>query len=151
MVACVIDRSKLPSFSVNGWELVPSGFVLDVKTWFFETQNLMEAHYLSALLNSEKISKLIKPLQPNGLFGARAIHRRPFLLRIPQFNSNDDSHIKLADIGMKCEQEINKIKLNQSKRIRAEVRRILKEEISEIDRIVQSILNDNLAEEINAI
>ncbi|MDZ7330912.1 MAG: SAM-dependent methyltransferase [candidate division KSB1 bacterium] len=147
LVACVIDRSNLPSFEVDQLKLIPMGLILDVKTWFFATQNLEEANYLSAILNSAIISKLIKPLQPNGLFGARAIHRRPFLLRIPKFNSKDESHLRLADIAMMCQEKVETIKFNQTNRIRAEARRLVKDEIKEIDSIVESILSKSTAEE----
>ncbi|MDZ7376405.1 MAG: hypothetical protein ONB13_07275, partial [candidate division KSB1 bacterium] len=147
LVACVIDKSNLPSFEVDQQKLALMGLILDVKTWFFATQNLEEANYLSAILNSAIISKLIKPLQPNGLFGARAIHRRPFLLRIPKFNSKDESHLRLADIAMMCQEKVETIKFNQTNRIRAEARRLVKDEIKEIDSIVESILSKSTAEE----
>jgi len=79
LVSCVIDKLLLPCFTVDGEEIRPKGFIADVKTWFFETENEMEAYYLSAIFNSEIINEIIKPLQPRGLFGARAIHRRPLL------------------------------------------------------------------------
>lgn len=147
LVSCVVDKFILTSFDVNGIKIFPRGFILDVKTWFFETQKEQEAHYLSAILNSVMISKLIKPLQPKGLFGARAIHRRPLLLNIPEFDGNDNSHIKLAKISMKCEEKIKyNIPISHSNRIRAEIRRFLKDEISEIDSIVSVILNNKLTE-----
>lgn len=147
LVACVIDRANLPSFEVDQQKLASMGLILDVKTWFFATQNMEEANYLSAILNSAIISKLIKPLQPNGLFGARAIHRRPFLLSIPKFNSNDESHLRLANISMQCQEKIKTIKLNQKNRIRAEARVLLKDEITAIDSMVESILITSTAEE----
>ncbi|MFZ2071435.1 MAG: hypothetical protein WAV32_07570 [Halobacteriota archaeon] len=46
LVSCVIDKSALPSFMANGKEVKPKGFIVDVKTWFFETESEMEADYL---------------------------------------------------------------------------------------------------------
>lgn len=141
LVSCVIDKQLLPCFMVNGKEVKTKGFIVDVKTWFFETESETEAYYLSAIFNSEIISRVIKPFQPRGLFGARAIHRRPLLFAIPEFDNNDDMHLKLVDIGRECHKKVRTMKLTQKNNIRAEVRNKLKEEIMEINQIVSRILN----------
>jgi type I restriction-modification system DNA methylase subunit len=141
LVSCVIDKSSLPCFIANGKEVKPKGFIVDVKTWFFETQKEMEAYYVSAIFNSEIINELIKPLQPRGLFGARAIHRRPLLFAIPKFNGNDDVHLKLADIGKECHEKVKAMKFAQKNNIRAEVRNTLKGEITKVNKIVSKFIN----------
>ncbi len=141
LVSCVIDKSSLPCFIANGKEVKPKGFIVDVKTWFFETQKEMEAYYVSAIFNSEIINELIKPLQPRGLFGARAIHRRPLLFAIPKFNGNDDMHLKLADIGKECHEKVKAMKFAQKNNVRAKVRNTLKGEITDINKIVSKFIN----------
>ena len=141
LVSCVIDKSSLPCFIANGKEVKPKGFIVDVKTWFFETQNEMEAYYVSAIFNSEIINELIKPLQPRGLFGARAIHRRPLLFAIPKFNGNDDMHLKLADIGKECHEKVKAMKFAQKNNVRAEVRNKLKGEITKVNKIISKFIN----------
>lgn len=146
LVSCVIVKSSLPYFMVNGKEVKLKGFIMDVKTWFFETENEMGAYYLSAIFNSEIISEKIKPLQPRGLFGARAIHRRPLLFAIPEFDGNDGVHLKLADIGQECHEKVKAMKFSQNN-IRTEVRKKLKDEITEINQIVSKILNIKMEKE----
>jgi hypothetical protein len=141
LVSCVIDKTSLPSFTANGKEVKPKGFIVDVKTWFFETDNELEAYYLSAIFNSEVINEIIKPLQPRGLFGARAIHRRPLLFPIPEFDINDKIHLKLANISKECHEKIKAMNFAQKNNIRAEVRKNFKGEITEINQIVSKILN----------
>ena len=136
LVSCVIDKPSLPYFIANGREVKPKAFIVDVKTWFFETESEMEAYYLSATFNSELISEIIKPLQPRGLFGARAIHRRPLLFAIPEFDSNDDMHLKLANIGERCHEKVKTMRFTRKNNIRAEVRNELKDEIMKINQIV---------------
>jgi len=150
LVSCVIDKSSLPCFLVNGKEVTPKGFIVDVKTWFFETESEMEAYYLSAIFNSEIINKIIKPLQPRGLFGARAIHRRPLLFAIPGFDGNNDMHLRLADIGKECHQKVKAMKFGQRNSTRAEVRKKLKDEIIEVNQIISTILNISMEDECNA-
>jgi len=140
LVSSVIDKKSLPYFEFNGRKVAPRGFVADVKTWFFETENMMEAYYLCAVFNSEIINKIIKPLQPRGLFGARAIHRRPLLFPIPKFNGSDCMHIKLADIAKGCHDKINAIRFKVRNNIRKEARKRFINEIEEIDKIVSEIL-----------
>jgi len=141
LVSCIIDKLSLPYFTADGKVIKPKGFIADVKTWFFETESEMEGYYLSAIFNSEIISQIIKPLQPRGLFGARAIHRRPLLFAIPKFDSNDDMHLKLSDIGKGCHEKMKTMKFSRKNNIRAVVRKKLKDEIMEINQIVSKILN----------
>ena len=101
----------------------------------------MEAHYLSAIFNSEIISEIIKPLQPRGLFGARAIHRRPLLFSIPKFDDNDDMHVELTDISKRCHEKIRTMEFAKKNNIRAEVRKKLRGEIEEINPMVSKLLS----------
>ncbi|MGB2842806.1 MAG: N-6 DNA methylase [Halobacteriota archaeon] len=141
LVSCIIDKSLLPCFMTNGKEVKPKGFIVDVKTWFFETENKREAYYLSAIFNSGIINRIIKPLQPKGLFGARAIHRRPLYFAIPKFDGNDDMHLKLADIGKEGHEKVKAMKFTQKNNVRAEVRNKLNDVTMEINLIVSKILN----------
>lgn len=137
LVSCVVDRRSLETFSVD---VRPKGFVADVKTWFYETDVEMEAHYLSAILNSEVINQKIKPLQPRGLFGARAIHRRPLRFAIPQFNGQNELHIELAKMGQMAYEKAKSLRLNLKGNVRAQVRERLNKEINEINQLVLQLL-----------
>jgi SAM-dependent methyltransferase len=143
VVSCVVDRASVPHFEVDGQEVKPRGFIMDVKTWFFETDNETEAHYLCAIFNSETINELIKPLQPKGLFGARAIHRRPLLFPIPEFGENDNLHIELAEISKICHEKIKFMRFTRKNNIRGEVRKGIQSEIEAINQVVAKLLNPN--------
>lgn len=143
LVSCVVDRDSLPYFEVDGKEMNARGFIADVKTWRFETDNVVEAHYLSAIFNSETISMIIKPLQPKGLFGARAIHRRPLLFPIPEFKGDESLHIELAGISKACHEKIKFMRFPQKNNIRGEVRKGLRDELKEINQLVSKLLNSS--------
>lgn len=140
LVSCVIDKQSLPCFMVNGESVKPKDFITDVKTWFFETESEMEGYYLRAIFNSGTINEMIKPLQPRGLFGARAIHRRPLTLPIPKFDNKNRLHLEIARIGRKAHERIKTVKFSQKNSIRAEVRKELKDEIAGIDQIVSKLI-----------
>jgi len=106
LAACIIDRKNLPPFRLRNAFLYPTDFIADVKTWFYETNSRNEALYLCAVLNSDVINERIKPLQPRGLGGERAIHRRPLMLSIPKFDNDNKEHKQLVKFA---EENIGKI------------------------------------------
>jgi hypothetical protein len=110
LASCIVDRQKLPSISIDGETLSPD-FVADVKTWVYETNDYDEATFLCGLLNSDVINKRIKPLQPRGLGGERAIHRRPLMLNIPKFDRHQEIHMqvsRLASINVETAHNLKK-------------------------------------------
>ncbi|MGB9854535.1 MAG: HsdM family class I SAM-dependent methyltransferase [Candidatus Bathyarchaeales archaeon] len=139
LVSCVIDRLSLPAFKFQNGEINPAGFVVDVKTWFYETNDEMEAYYLSSIFNSDVINKIIKPLQPRGLFGARAIHRRPLLFKIPKFDVHQSTHSGLSEIAKSCHEDLERVVLPKNK-ARRHVRKNFKEEIAKINDLVLQLL-----------
>jgi type I restriction-modification system DNA methylase subunit len=144
IVSCVIDRKFLSSS-----EYLSNGFIVDVKSWFYETDNESEAYYLSAIFNSELISKLIKPFQPRGLFGARAIHRRPLLFAIPKFEEDNEIHIELAKMGKLCHEKVRNMLLNEKIKgngTRNQVRKHLHNEIKHINSLVSKLLETHTLE-----
>jgi SAM-dependent methyltransferase len=146
IVSCVIDRSSLPAFKFSNGEIKPKGFVVDVKSWFYETNDEMEAYYLSAILNSDIINALIKPLQPRGLFGARAIHRRPLLFQIPKFDPKQILHLQLSGIAKHCHMVLKHSILEtipNTNNLRRHIRKNLMNEITKINCITQQILEEH--------
>ena len=142
IVSCVIDRQKLQPSFINK-TISYRGFVAEVTTMFYETNNESEAHYLCAVLNSDVVNKAIKPLQPRGLFGERHIIRRPFMLPIPEFTPDDPIHKRLAELSKICHDKVAGIKLANKSVAgkRKKIREILKGEIEEINNIVSQLLN----------
>ena len=138
ITSCVIDKHNLPKFVANNLTLIPKGFVPDVKTWVFETNSQNEAYYLSAILNSTLLSKLIKPFQPRGLYGARAIHRRPLEFPIPAFDINNSLHLQLVSFGRNLHAFVKD--MIQRKMKKSQIRKNLINEISKIDEAVGIIL-----------
>ena len=132
---------KLCGFRING-------FVADAKTYYFYPRSLQEGDYLCAILNSDVVNNLIKQYQPEGLYGERDIHRRPFeACEIPVFAEEEESHKRLAELGEVCRKEMKKIvqgfKGTTLGRIRLEVRRILAPQIRDINNLVSVVLKSS--------
>jgi len=137
-----VNKQNLPEFKVLKAKIKPKCFIADIKTWFYDTNSEDEALYLCAILNSDVINELIKPIQTKGSFGERDIHRRPLMIPIPQFNKNDEKHLRLAELSKICHEKVSKIQF-KSKSIgkrREEARKAVKEELKEINEIINDIL-----------
>jgi len=125
-------------------EFKSKGFIADAKTYYYYPNTLEEGHYLVAILNSKIVNISIKAYQPQGLFGERDIHRRPFeVCKIPQFDPKNKIHRALAAQGKICHEEIEKYLPQLKGRIglvRNQVKKILRNEIIKIDKNVEELL-----------
>ncbi|MDD4051787.1 MAG: N-6 DNA methylase [candidate division Zixibacteria bacterium] len=125
--------------------VLPShGFIADAKSYYYYPESIDEGDYLAAILNSQIVNIAIKEFQPQGLFGERDIHRRPFeVCAIPKFNPKDPAHRKLSALGANCRNDIRPFMEQFSGgigRVRSAVRDILKNEIAKIDALVVDLL-----------
>jgi len=76
----------------------------------FFTDKDNEAHYLTAILNSSVLDKLIKPMQAKGFTGVeRHIVKKPLEFPIPKFNEDNEIHIQLSELGKKATEKAYKI------------------------------------------
>jgi hypothetical protein len=146
MTACVLKPTEKYSFNVNGIELTTNNFITDYATYYFDTNDEMEAYYLTAVLNSKTIDNLIKPEQSKGNFGPRNINKLPLTFNIPLFDSSSFQHMELAKLGLLCETKVksslSKISTKSTGDIRRKLRQIMDEEYLKIDDIVKKILID---------
>ena len=135
IAAVVVDTHKLPDFCIGKTRISPTGFVPDVTTFYFSTNEPTEAHYLASILNSNVLNEKIKPHQTRGKFGPRHIHRRPFEFFIPEFNRNIKLHKKIAAYGEKAVKEA----VDLPKKTRLKTKAAIPS-IKEIDKLVQKLL-----------
>jgi len=135
-------RNNLPTFTVDQVKIKPKNFVIDITCGYIATNNLDEAHYLCAMINSNITNRKVKPFQPRGQYGHRDIGRRQFQLSIPKFDSSDVDHKKLVSLSKECHDIVQKhsFKTDTFKAMRNEVLKLLKGKYKEIDKIVSKIL-----------
>jgi hypothetical protein len=107
--------SRLKSAVIDNEE---HSIVICSENYYFYTDSLNEAHYLSAIFNSPVLSKNIKLIK-----SSRHIHKRPFLFPIPLYDSNNDIHRKLAKKSRKYHSIVQDLVFN-NKNITAEKVRI---------------------------
>jgi len=146
LCACVVE-DKPVEFDIGGQKVQANGFVVDYVTYYFETDMEDEAHYLAAILNAPVIDRLIKPMQARGLWGPRHICKKVLELPIPQFDSSEEAHRKLAELGRICTQEVadwleggGPGKVRSIGKLRSMVREMLASELGEIDALVKGMM-----------
>jgi len=127
-----------PEKEQNGFTI--NGFIAEAVTYYYYPKCIEEGDYLCSILNSKTVNTLIKKYQPEGLFGTRHIHRRPFeVCPIPIFDKNDPNHMQLSILGKECRLKMEKMK-NQLKgpvgRMRLQARKILQPQLAKIDKLV---------------
>lgn len=108
------DQRHLVLYNASGTDLsvarldreqLPMQFVVDAKLYWLSCRSIDEARYVTAVLNSEEVNRLIKPFQSVGLQGERDIHKKPLDLPIPYFNKDRGSHTKLVQLGEEAERK----------------------------------------------
>ena len=134
-------------FEIDGQEIKAEGFLADTKTYYMETANSDEAYYLSVILNAPEINTLIKPMQSRGLWGPRDIHKKVLDLPIPKFDDKNTIHLQLTKLGEGCHVKVKQWladggagNIKSIGKLRSMVRKMLKDELSEIDVLVKQIL-----------
>lgn len=125
-------------------------FMVESKGYAFTTDNLNEAFYLTSFLNSKIPNELMKDFQTKGLFGARDVHKKILDIYYPKFDRNNTTHLRLAELSRQAhvktkqfleanppQQEHIPILLG---RLRSQIKNHLREEMSEIDKLVQKVI-----------
>lgn len=142
IASCVIDKKSLPEIRVLKAKIRPRGFICEDASWYYETTDELEAHFICATLNSSLINEWIKPLQPRGIYGERSIHRRPFILPIPKFEAKNPVHLKLAKLSLQCHSKVAVFGATKKAiaGIRKDAREAVKIEVAEIDELVSQLL-----------
>jgi len=121
-------------------------FIAESVTYVYYTENLNEAYYLTAILNSETPNLMMKNFQAKGLFGERHVHKKILDIYYPKFSEKDKIHVELAGLSLNAHQKVAKylqnsenLKYNLGK-LRTEIKKHISEELKEIDSLVSKLI-----------
>lgn len=125
-------------------------FFADHKTYWFSTESIEEAYYLTAILNSTTPNFMMKDFQSRGLFGARDVHKKILDIYYPRFDKEDITHIKLAALGKEAHSKVTdflkgidpnqKVEGLRLGKIRLQINDHIRQELAEIDGLVKRII-----------
>jgi SAM-dependent methyltransferase len=120
------------------------GYVIDSKTYYHYPESEDEGHYLVGILNTAFVNDAIKPLQPEGLMGARDIHRRPFeACNIPLFDAKNELHQQIAQVSAAARAELLPVVPKMESPVataRADARRLVQGKLSKLDELTRQLL-----------
>lgn len=124
--------------------VVEGDFLITGDLSFYDTDDLNEAHYLSAILNSNILSKQIKIMK-----SSRHIFKLPFNIPISKFNPENPQHKKIAELGKEgkemAEELINKAQQSKKSKITKKyLQQILKSELKTIFHQIDKLLIQDL-------
>ena len=112
-------------------------FIVDYTLLWLTCQTLDEAHYLTAVINSNHLYEQLKPLMPKGQFGARHVLKHVWRLPIPEFDDADSTHVAVSDAGRRAalgvERELGNLRQRYARLTvtiaRREIRKWLRESV----------------------
>lgn len=117
------------SGSILNAAVVQGNYLITGDLCFFAAENLEEAHYLSAILNSNTITNQIKIIK-----SSRHIFKLPLDIPIKKFDVNNINHQKLAELGREGQSIATKM-----------IHALVKNKTSDFTKFkIQSLLNENL-------
>ncbi|MFW9987988.1 MAG: class I SAM-dependent DNA methyltransferase [Candidatus Odinarchaeota archaeon] len=135
------------SGSILNAAVIEGDFLVTGDLSFFDTNSIEEAHYLSAILNSNLMTEQIKILK-----SSRHIFKLPLNFPIKKFDTNNPSHHKLAELGKNIHLIAKKVtntiikknNMNYTKfKIQKQLNQIFKPHLQEIDEILTLELQMN--------
>ncbi len=126
-------------------------FVVESKGYFFATENLKEAYYLTAIMNAATPNLMMKDFQTKGLFGARDVSRKILDIYYPKFDETDEIHLQLAALSKEAHHSVSdflkeqldpaqKIEGIRLGKIRMEIKTHLSKEMKAIDNLVKQLI-----------
>ncbi|HXH19456.1 MAG TPA: N-6 DNA methylase [Chitinophagales bacterium] len=126
-------------------------FIVESKAYVFYTNNLQEAYYLAAILNSSIPNAMMKDFQTKGLFGARDVHKKILDIWFPKYDSANELHNRLAELGKAAHEKAAKFLKDHPPRqeltplhlgrLRMAIKKHLSGEMKEMDRMVKKLIS----------
>jgi len=102
--------------------------IVDTVLYWSAVSSEVEAHYLTAVLNSPVVTERVRPLQARGQHNPRHFHKFVWKLAIPAFDESIDTHCELAGAATDAERFIGGLDLPKNVRFEA-VRRFVREQL----------------------
>jgi hypothetical protein len=105
--------------------------VIDHKLYWAAVSTVDEARYLTAVLNSAILGKLVRPLQARGEHNPRDFDKYVFQVGIPLFDASDE-HMQLAALAEQAESLAAGVELPAGRRFEL-YRRLIRQALAESD------------------
>jgi len=138
----VDNRTYIVIYNASGSNLkaavirnTEKNIIIGSENYYYSTDSLNEAYYLSALLNSPIFSKNIKLIK-----SSRHIHKRPFSFPIPIYDENSMIHRTLAKKGNKYQTIVQDLVANNPKINSDKIRIFFHQKLAKLDELSKKIV-----------
>jgi hypothetical protein len=120
--------------------------IIDHSLYWAEAGSVEEARYLTAILNSDTLLEVIRPLQSRGEHNPRHFDKYIFKAPIPLFDTDNEAHQKLVELAAHAEEAAASVELPDGRSfqaLRRHIRQTLESEgvASGIDDVVRALLS----------
>jgi SAM-dependent methyltransferase len=112
--------------------IVTDTAIIDHKLYWGTCNTLAEARYLEAVLNSDELTKRIRPLQSRGEHNPRDYDKYVWQVPIPIFDEENKRHQRLAKLAEEAEKIAETVDVSDGRRFEA-LRRTVRETIASSD------------------
>lgn len=120
--------------------------VIDHTLYWATAVSVDEARFLTAILNSSELARLVTPLQARGEHNPRHFDKHVWRLPIPLYIPENDDHRRLVELATRAEEVASATDVSTPKTFQAK-RRLIREALSEdgvaaeIDTLVVSLVS----------
>ena len=127
-------------------------FVAESVTYHYSSDDENVIDFLTGVLNSKTINKIIKPFQSAGLAGPRDIHKLPLKIDIPLYNVNISIHVTIANKANEISSKASNLEIpdsiNALGKRRQYIRDQMERDFQELDELVISMMQ--LTQKLNS-
>lgn len=119
--------------------------VIEQTLYWAAAHDLQEARYLEAIINSDAVTQLLRPLQARGEHNPRHYAKDIWQIKIPVFDHRNDIHMRIVSLAAEAEAIAAGVSLPQGKRFET-LRRIIRGAINatktgrQIEKTVEALL-----------
>jgi hypothetical protein len=85
--------------------------IIESNLYWASCPNILEADFLSAILNSNIANDGVKPMQAKGNFGPRHFHLHIWKLPFPEFDSKNELHVRISELGKTARESVEQLEL----------------------------------------
>jgi SAM-dependent methyltransferase len=104
--------------------------IIDHKLYWAACESIEEARYLTAILNSDALTRAVAPLQARGQHNPRDFDMHVFALGFPAFDRNDALHGAIAALAERAEEVATNTELDDQRQFQR-ARRVVRQALAE--------------------
>ena len=109
--------------------IVTDASIIEKSLYWCTASNLQEARYVEGVLNTETLTKRLRPLQARGEHNPRHYDKYVWQLPIPAFDPNNDLHVRIASLAEQAEKLAAAVSLPDGRRFET-LRRVIRDAVS---------------------